>query len=47
MPKTYHLPNVGHLSIDWQSAALTVKVIAVGGEAKITHRAAFTDLLVR
>ncbi|WP_461782825.1 alkaline phosphatase D family protein [Prosthecobacter sp.] len=47
MPKTYHLPNVGHLSIDWQAAALTVQVIAVGGEAKITHRAAFTDLLVR
>ena len=47
MPKTYHLPNVGHLSIDWQAAALTVKVIAEGGEAKITHRAAFIDLLVR
>jgi alkaline phosphatase D len=47
IPKTYHLPNVGHLSIDWEAATITVKVIAEDGEAKITHQAAFTDLLVR
>jgi alkaline phosphatase D len=47
VPKTYHLPNVGHLRLDWESATFSAKVIAEDGEAKITHQAAFTDLLVR
>ncbi len=47
VPKTYHLPNVGHLHIDWEASIITARVIADDGEAKITHQAAFTDLLVR
>lgn len=47
VPKTYHLPNVGHLSIDWAAKSITAKVIAEDGEAKIGLQAAFTDLLVR
>jgi len=47
IPKTYHLPNVGHLRLDWEAATFTAKVIAEDGEAKITYQAAFTDLLVR
>jgi hypothetical protein len=38
---------VGHLRLDWESATFSAKVIAEDGEAKITHQAAFTDLLVR
>lgn len=30
-PKTYHLPNVGHLHIDWASSRITVKVISEDG----------------
>ncbi|MFN0078015.1 MAG: alkaline phosphatase D family protein [Prosthecobacter sp.] len=47
VPKTYHLPNVGLLSIDWAASAITTKVVGEDGEAKITHQAAFTELLVR
>jgi len=47
VPQTYHLPNVGLLQLDWAASTLTTKIIAEDGEAKITHRAAFTDLLIR
>jgi alkaline phosphatase D len=47
VPTTYHLPNVGFLSIDWAAQSITTKVIGEDGEAKIRHQAAFTELLVR
>ena len=47
VPKTYHMPNVGLLSIDWATRSITAKVIGEDGEAKITHQAAFTDLQTR
>jgi hypothetical protein len=47
VPKTYHMPNVGLLSIDWAGRSITAKVIGEDGEAKITHQAAFTDLQTR
>jgi alkaline phosphatase D len=46
VPKTYHLPNVGHLHIDWNAGTLTVKVIGEDGEAKIEQRVPFTELQV-
>ncbi len=47
VPKTYHMPNVGLLSIDWAARSIMAKVIGEDGEAKITHQAAFTDLQTR
>ena len=47
VPKTYHLPNVGHLHIEWAAATITVKVIAEDGEAKIEQRVPFTELQIR
>ncbi len=47
VPKTYHMPNVGLLSIDWAARSITAKVIGEDGEEKITHQAAFTDLQTR
>ena len=47
VPKTYHLPNVGHLHIDWNAGTLTVKVIGEDGEAKIEQRVPFTELPIR
>lgn len=44
VPKTYHMPNVGLLSIDWAGRSITAKIIGEDGEAKITHQAPFTDL---
>ena len=44
LPKTYHLPNVGHLRIDWDSRSLTVKIISEKGETPLEMQVAFTEL---
>ena len=44
VPKTYHLPNVGHLHIDWSTSAIAVKVIGEDGGTKIEHCLKLSDL---
>ena len=46
VPKTYHLPNVGQLHIDWSAATLTAKIFGTEGDAKIEQTLAFKDLKV-
>ena len=46
LPKTYHLPNVGHLRIDWAAAVVTAKIIGEDGETKIEHTVPFAELQV-
>ena len=46
-PKTYHLPNVGHLHIDWAGSRITVKVIGEDGGTKIEHSLLLSDLQVK
>jgi len=46
IPKTYHLPNVGLLQIDWSARTATAQVIGEDGESKIKHQAAFSELVV-
>lgn len=46
-PKTYHLPNVGHLHIDWNAGTIAVRVIGEDGETKIGRRVPFTELQTR
>lgn len=44
LPKTYHMPNVGHLCIDWNAASLAVKIIGENGQTPLETRVAFTEL---
>jgi len=38
LPKTYHLPNVGTMHIDWQSDPLiTMKIIDLEGNPQLEH----------
>ncbi|MDZ4406021.1 alkaline phosphatase D family protein [Prosthecobacter sp.] len=48
IPKTYHLPNVGHLRIDWGAAdtTLTSKIIDVDGQTRIEHSLKLSDLQI-
>ncbi|MHB1078508.1 MAG: alkaline phosphatase D family protein [Prosthecobacter sp.] len=46
MPQTYHLPNVGHLHIDWAAATITAKVIGEDGGTKIAQTLPFRELLI-
>ncbi|WP_395729970.1 alkaline phosphatase D family protein [Prosthecobacter sp.] len=46
MPQTYHLPNVGHLRIDWDAATITVKVFGEDGGTKIAQTLPFRELLI-
>lgn len=41
---TYHLPNVGHLKIDWAAATLTAKVLGEDGGTKIEQTLSFSEL---
>jgi len=42
--KTYHLPNVGHLRLDWASETITAKVIGEDGGVKIESSVPFGEL---
>lgn len=46
MPQTYHLPNVGHLRIDWATTTITVKVLSEDGGTKIAQTLPFRELLI-
>lgn len=46
VPPTYHLPNVGHLRIDWAAATLTAKVLGEDGGTKIEQTLPFRELQV-
>lgn len=46
IPKTYHLPNVGQLHIDWAASTLTAKIFGADSDAKIEQTLAFKDLKV-
>ncbi len=46
MPITYHLPNVGHLSIDWSAATITTKVLGEDGGTKIKQTLSFRELQI-
>lgn len=46
IPKTYHLPNVGQLHIDWAASTLTAKIFGTDSDAKIEQTLAFKDLKV-
>lgn len=46
LPKTHHVPNVGHLEIDWKGAdtAIAARIVDVEGKAPIEHRIKLSDL---
>jgi alkaline phosphatase D len=44
VPKTYHLPNVGLLSIDWAEQSITAKIFGEDEAAKIELRVPFSEL---
>lgn len=46
MPQTYHLPNVGHLRIDWAAATITAKVLGEDGGTKIEQTLPFRELQI-
>ena len=46
VPKTYHLPNVGLLNIDWAGQAITAKIFGEAPEVQIELRVPFGDLVV-
>lgn len=46
VPKTYHLPNVGLLNIDWNAQAITAQIFGEAPEAQIELSLRFGDLLV-
>ncbi|MDI1313151.1 alkaline phosphatase D family protein [Prosthecobacter sp.] len=46
VPATYHLPNVGHLRIDWAAATLAVKVLGEDGVTKIGQTLSFRQLQI-
>ncbi len=46
VPKTYHLPNVGQLHIDWAASTLTAKIFGADSDVKIEQTLAFKDLKV-
>jgi alkaline phosphatase D len=46
VPPTYHLPNVGHLKIDWAGATLTAKVLGEDGGTKIEQTLSFRELQI-
>ncbi|MBL9116126.1 MAG: alkaline phosphatase family protein [Verrucomicrobiaceae bacterium] len=45
-PKTYHLPNVGHLNIDWAAKTLTSRIIGEDGTTKLEQTLPFSALEV-
>lgn len=47
VPTTYHLPNVGHLQIDWDAATLTAQIIREDGDVVLEHRVPFAELVVQ
>ena len=47
VPKTYHLPNVGHLHVDWATGLITVKIIAEDGSSQIEHSVPLSELSAR
>ena len=46
VPKTYHLPNVGLLSIDWTAQTITAQIFGETPAAQIELRVPFGDLVV-
>ncbi len=46
LAKTYHLPSVGHMQIEWSNgdAKLTVQVIDVDGQTQIEHSLKLSEL---
>lgn len=44
VPRTYHLPNVGLLSIDWEAQSITAKIFGEDEAAKIELRVPFSEL---
>ena len=46
VPKTYHLPNVGLLNIDWEGQAIAAKIFGEAPEAQFELRVPFGDLVV-
>jgi len=44
VPKTYHLPNVGLVSIDWAAQSITAKIFGEDEAAKIELRVPFSEL---
>ena len=44
--ETYHVPNVGHIDVDWQDhdAIITVKIMGIDGPAKIEHTVKLSEL---
>lgn len=49
LPKTYHVPNVGHIGIAWEGndAAVTVKIVDVEGRTQIEHALRLSELQLR
>lgn len=46
LPKTYHLPNVGHLRIDWSAddAQITTRIVDVDGQTQLEHQLKLSEL---
>lgn len=47
VPTTYHLPNIGHLLIDWNARTVTIRIIREDGGVAIEQRLTFDDLVVK
>lgn len=46
LPTTYHLPNVGLLSIDWETESITARIYGEDEAAKLELRVPFAELEV-
>ena len=46
VPETYHLPNVGLLSIDWNAKSITAKIFGEAADPKIELQVPFEALQV-
>lgn len=46
MPKTYHLPNVGHMQINWSAAdpVIITRIVDVDGQPQLEHQLKLSEL---
>ncbi len=44
LPRTYHLPNVGHLHIDWDKRQISVNIIGMDGKTQLSHHCSLDEL---
>lgn len=47
LPRTYHLPNVGHLHIDWDHGTLETRIVSEDGATQLAHSLGLDELRAR